>query len=72
MHHDAEGWSFTVLFSNTYRAHNLDKTRDWVVIYFTGHGGEGQNTVITAGSGMLAGRRIVRGRERECAEYYRS
>ena len=27
-------WHFTVLYSNTQRAHELGKTHDWVVIYF--------------------------------------
>jgi hypothetical protein len=27
-------WHFTALFSNTPRAHELGKTREWVVIYF--------------------------------------
>jgi len=64
------GWSFRVLFSNTARAHELDKTRDWVVIYYEKNGTEGQCTVITAGSGPMKGQRIVRGREPECREYY--
>ena len=29
-----EGWKFTVLFSNTARAHELDKTNDWGVVYY--------------------------------------
>jgi hypothetical protein len=27
-------WHFTALFSNTARAHELRRTRDWVVLYF--------------------------------------
>jgi hypothetical protein len=61
---------YTALFSNTARAHELGRTRDWVVIYYDGAGGERQCTVITAAHGSLAGRRIVRGREAECARYY--
>lgn len=57
---------YTALFSNTARAHALDRTRDWVVIYWDEDGGgEGQCTVITAEHGPLRGKRIVRGRERE-------
>jgi DNA polymerase (family 10) len=63
---------YTVLFSNTARAHELAKTSDWVVLYYDGGGGERQNTVITAGRGPLRGRRIVRGREDECERHYRS
>lgn len=68
-----EGWKFTVLFSNTARAHELDKTDDWVVIYWKpadGSGSERQNTVVTETSGPLKGKRVVRGREAETQEYY--
>jgi hypothetical protein len=61
---------YTALFSNTPRAHQLRKTYDWVVIFYDGRGGERQCTVITSGFGPLAGRRIIRGREPECLEYY--
>jgi hypothetical protein len=59
------------LFSNTAHAHQLGKTREWVVLYHDGGQGERPYTVITAAHGPLAGRRIVRGREAECIEYYR-
>jgi putative hydrolase len=59
-------WHFTVLYSNTARAHELGRTRDWVVIYFyDGDHHEGQCTVVTETHGPLAGKRIVRGREAE-------
>ena len=46
-------------------------TGDWVVIYDDGVGQhERQRTVITSQFGPLAGKRIVRGREGECASYY--
>jgi len=61
---------FTALFSNTARAHELGKSRDWVVIYWDGGRGEGQSTVVTAYQGPLRGQRVVRGREAECARYY--
>ncbi len=61
---------YTALFSNTARAHELGATHDWVVIYLDDHEHHGQWTVITAGFGALKGRRIVRGREAECAEHY--
>lgn len=59
-------WHFTVLFSNTARAHELDRTRDWVVVYFydSDHH-EGQCTVVTETHGPLTGKRVVRGREAE-------
>lgn len=67
-----EGWKFTVLFSNTARAHELGKTRDWVVIYFApAEGGpERQRTVVTEQGGALDGRRVVRGRARDTRAYY--
>ena len=67
LHTERGPWRFTALFSNTARAHELDKLRDWVVIYFHSEGGgEAQRTVVTATRGPLAGQRIVRGREEEC------
>jgi len=57
---------YTVLFSNTARAHALGRKRDWVVLYVDGMGGERQCTVITSEHGTLCGQRIVRGREEEC------
>ena len=61
---------YTALFSNTALAHKLGRTNDWVVLYFDGHDGEHQATVVTATKGPLAGRRIVRGRERDCIAHY--
>jgi putative hydrolase len=61
---------YTVLFSNTARAHELGTTKEWVVIYRDDAKGDGQWTVITARLGKLRGRRIVRGREAECEAYY--
>lgn len=62
---------FTALFSNTELAHRLDRTRDWVVIYYyDGEHREGQHTVVTETHGPLAGLRVVRGREAECAAWY--
>jgi hypothetical protein len=67
---EREGWSFTALFSNTARAHELEMTHDWVVIYYKKNGQEEQNTVVTATSGPLEGKRVVRGREAETREFY--
>lgn len=64
---------YTALFSNTALAHRLKRTSDWVVLYYDGaRGGERQNTVVTATSGTLKGRRVVRGREAECRDYHES
>ncbi len=71
MHTLADGWHFTALFSNTARAHELNRTRDWVVIYFyDDHNEEGQHTVVTETQGPLKGKRVVRGREPECEKFY--
>jgi len=63
---------YTALFSNTALAHRLGRTHDWVVIYSDGAREEHQATVVTARGGPLAGRRVVRGREAECADLYRA
>jgi len=72
MHKEEGAWSFTLLFSNTARAHELNKVKDWVVIYYENQGVEDQCTVVTETQGPLEGRRVVRGRERECRSYYAS
>lgn len=73
LHTERGPWHFSALFSNTARAHELGRTRDWVVIYFAADGShEGQRTVVTETSGPLAGRRVVRGLEAACREHYRS
>jgi hypothetical protein len=61
-------WHLTALFSNTRRAHELGRIGDWVVIYYhTDDSLEGQCTVVTERHSRLKGRRVVRGREEECA-----
>ncbi len=67
---ECEGWRFTVLFSNTARAHELGKTRDWVVVYYDKGSGEDKCTVVTEYAGSLLGKRVIRGREKECGEFY--
>jgi len=61
---------YTALFSNTARAHRLGRTRDWVVLYCDDGPRAHQWTIITSAFGLLRGRRIVRGREQECAAFY--
>jgi DNA polymerase (family X) len=64
-------WHFTALFSNTAQAHQLDRTRDWVVLYsYDDEHAEAQHTVVTETHGALAGLRVVRGREAECRAHY--
>ncbi len=69
LHTTRDQWHFTALFSNTARAHELGRTRDWVVVYFYDDDHrEGQSTIVTETKGPLTGHRVVRGREAECQE----
>lgn len=62
---------YTALFSNTGLAHELGKTHDWVVLYYSRSGEqEAQATVVTETHGDLAGLRVVRGREEETQQFY--
>ncbi|WP_346908626.1 helix-hairpin-helix domain-containing protein [uncultured Roseibium sp.] len=71
LHADRDEWSFTALYSNSALAHDLGRTHDWVVIYFSrSDGPEHQRTVVTETRGPLEGRRVVRGREAECRQHY--
>jgi putative hydrolase len=70
LHTERAGRHYTALFSNTARAHRLGTTHDWVVLYCDDGPREGQWTVITAAFGPMRGKRIVRGREEECAAFY--
>jgi Holliday junction resolvasome RuvABC DNA-binding subunit len=67
LHCERDGWQFTAMFSNTAQAHQLNRTHDWVrVFFYDSENSEGQHTVVTETHGPLAGRRVVRGREAEC------
>ena len=70
LHTKRDGWAFTALYSNTAQAHKLDKTNDWVVIYYERDGKERQNTVVTESQGPLKGKRVVRGRSMENQRHY--
>lgn len=71
MHVERQGWRCTALFSNTARAHKLGRTADWVIVYAQSEAApEVQATIVTETAGPLKGKRIVRGREAECIEYY--
>lgn len=71
LHTTKAGWHFTALYSNTARAHELHRTHDWVVIVAEdlAHK-EHVCTVVTAGLGTMVGKRLVRGRESECRQWY--
>lgn len=68
LHTDKDDWAFTALYSNTARAHELEKVKDWVVIFYDKGDDEGQATVVTETRGTLTGSRVVRGREKECMD----
>jgi putative hydrolase len=69
LHATKQGWHFTALYSNTARAHQLDRVKDWVVIsFYDDRHHEGQHTVVTETRGAAMGRRVVRGREKECSD----
>ena len=70
LHTQRRGCHYSALFSNTARAHNLNTTHDWVVIYRDDAGSHGRWTVITSQFGKLRDCRIVRGREDECSKLY--
>ncbi len=71
LHATYDHWHFTALFSNTARAHSLNRIHDWVVVYFyDDHHREGQHTVVTETHGKLKGKRVIRGREPECLQLY--
>ncbi|MFN8007799.1 MAG: helix-hairpin-helix domain-containing protein [Terriglobia bacterium] len=71
LHTQRGDWHFTALYSNTARAHELGRTRDWVVIFFYDDlHREGQQTVVTETKGNLVGKRVIRGREAECLAHY--
>lgn len=71
LHTERGDWHFTLMYSNTARAHELNRTRDWVVVYFyDDHHEEGQCTIVTETRGALTGLRVVRGREPACRDYY--
>jgi putative hydrolase len=73
LHTHREGWHFTALYSNTPRAHDLGREKDWVVIYdYDDQHHESQHTVVTETHGPLIGKRVVRGRELECRNHYMS
>ena len=70
LHTQRGGWTFTALFSNTSVAHELGMTGNWVVILYEQGSEAGQCTVVTERRGLMAGKRVVRGRESECRAFY--
>jgi hypothetical protein len=66
-----DGWKFTAAYTNTRRAHEERRVRDWVTIWFEKDGAEDSSTVVTSRTATLRGERVVRGREAECRQLYR-
>lgn len=64
------GRRYRAMYSNTAAAHRAGRSHDWVVIYYEKDGAAGQCTVVTETGGPLADRRVIRGREAECARHY--
>lgn len=73
MHKRVRDYTITLLFSNTKRAHEKGKTRDWVVLYCKDpEGKQTQCTIVTEFAGVLKGKRVIRGREGDCRKHYQS
>ncbi|MDH5393314.1 MAG: helix-hairpin-helix domain-containing protein [Gammaproteobacteria bacterium] len=71
LHSRHHHWYFTALYSNTARAHKLKQVYDWVLIYcYNAQQQQTVHTLVTETHGALTGRRVVRGKEAECLEYY--
>jgi len=71
LHERAGDWHATALYSNTARAYELGRVHDWVVVYVAeGDHAEQRFTVVTETWGVLAGCRVVRGREAECRDWH--
>lgn len=66
------GRHFTAHFANTANSHRFGHVRDWVVIRSDDKSAFGVWTVVTAARGECRGKRVVKGRERECQNYYRT
>lgn len=70
LHTQRDHRHYTALYSNSARAHELNTTKDWVVVYRDDDQQHGRWTVITSQFGKLRGCRIIRGREDECETLY--
>lgn len=61
---------FCAYYANSVRSHQLDHLHDWVVVHCLDKEAFGRWTILTSTYGRLRGKRIVRGRESECNEFY--
>jgi hypothetical protein len=67
---ERDGRSYCAHYTNTARSHQSGHVYDWVAVIREDKQAFGQWTVVTATHGPLRGKRIVRGRERACEEFY--
>lgn len=71
LHWRRDPWFGMALNSNSPLAHRLGRTRDWTVLFFQKEDGpEAVRAVSTGARAPLAGRRMIWGREQECAAHY--
>ena len=63
---------YSALFSQSALAYRQGRQRDWVMIDLEVPGPNLRWTVVTEWRGPMKGKRVVRGREVECALLYRS
>ena len=63
-------WDFVVRFSDSKSARQMGRTRDWVVVEWERGDERDQATIVSEYRGPLTGRRVVRGRERECLSWW--
>jgi len=64
------GWRYRVRYSRTALAYRQGQAGDWIEIHYENNQHSGQRLVVTEVRGDLHGRRVVRGRERECRRMY--
>jgi DNA polymerase (family X) len=69
---ERHGHQFTAHFANSANSHRFGHAHDWVVIRSDDKSAYGVWTVVTASRGECRGKRVVKGHERECQNYYRT
>lgn len=72
LHTHREERRYTALYSNTPLARRLGRNSDWVVLDLEAPGPNPRWTIVTEWRGLMKGKRVVRGREPECFEFYRT
>ena len=67
---EREGKHYCAHYTNTAQSHQSGNVYDWVAVFREDKRAFGQWTIVTATHGPLRGKRVVRGREAECAAHY--